>query len=232
MPSARRGRARDRAGGRRVGEPARCRRSTGTGARPASPTGPREQAEPRRAASRTANAVSSAELDERDVAAHHVADRRGRGTGSGCSRAAARRRRRRGPARAAARRAPSPRRRSVWPRSTNSTKPGQAALVELDVGAPVRRDGAHVGARRRSCRPCRSRRRGRCGGRRTSARAPGSITSITGTGQLRAQLVEAGRGRGVAGDDDRLHVVVLDEAPRQLAGEAAHLGLRACGPYG
>ena len=42
-----------------------------------------------------------------------------------------------------------------------------------------------------------------------------------------AQLVERGGRRGVAGDDDRLHVVVLDQAPGQLAGEAAHLGLRS-----
>ena len=60
----------------------------------------------------------------------------------------------------------------------------------------------------------------------TSARTPGSITPTTGTA-LRGQLVERGRGRGVAGDHHQLDVVALDEDPGELAGEHAHLGPRA-----
>ena len=52
------------------------------------------------------------------------------------------------------------------------------------------------------------------------------MTSSTGTGSSAAQVVEAGGGGRVAGDDERLDVVVLDQAPRQLAGVAAHLGQR------
>jgi hypothetical protein len=37
------------------------------------------------------------------------------------------------------------------------------------------------------------------------------------------EIVEAGGGGRVAGDDDDLDVVVLDEAPRQLPGEPAHV---------
>ena len=38
---------------------------------------------------------------------------------------------------------------------------------------------------------------------------------------LEAQQVEGGRGRGVAGDDDQLDVVLGDQLGRDLAGEAA-----------
>src|SRR5690606_37507267 len=37
-----------------------------------------------------------------------------------------------------------------------------------------------------------------------------------------AELLDRGGGSGVAGDDDRLDLVLLDEAPGQLAGVAAH----------
>ena len=71
-----------------------------------------EQPELARASRRAANAVSSAELTSVTAGPIDVADRRGRGTGSACSRAAGRRPRRRRSAPAAARPAPSPRRRS------------------------------------------------------------------------------------------------------------------------
>ena len=48
-----------------------------------------------------------------------------------------------------------------------------------------------------------------------------------GHGELIAQLVETGRGSGVAGDDDRLDAVVGDETRRQLASEASHFRCRS-----
>ena len=40
---------------------------------------------------------------------------------------------------------------------------------------------------------------------------------------LEPQQIEGGRRRGVAGHDDHLHVVLVDQLPRDLAGELAHL---------
>ena len=57
----------------------------------------------------------------------------------------------------------------------------------------------------------------------TSDAAPGVDHVEHGHGQLGAQLVEPGRGRGVARDDDRLDAVVVDEAASELGGVAAHL---------
>ena len=46
----------------------------------------------------------------------------------------------------------------------------------------------------------------------TSERTPGSMTPTTGTAQLTSlQLVEGGRGGGVARHDDQLHVVLVDQ---------------------
>ena len=44
--------------------------------------------------------------------------------------------------------------------------------------------------------------------------------------QLRGQVVERRRRRGVARDDDGLHVELLDEGGADLEGELLHLGLR------
>ena len=49
------------------------------------------------------------------------------------------------------------------------------------------------------------------------------MTPMTGTGSAAVQLVERGRGRRVARDDDQLHVDVVDEGAPDLVGEVAHL---------
>ena len=46
-------------------------------------------------------------------------------------------------------------------------------------------------------------------------------------GKLLLQHVEGGRRRRVARNDNRLHVVLLDQAPGQLSGELAYLALPA-----
>ena len=139
----------------------RCRRSTGSGGRPAGRR--RRRSRPSRSStprSRERGLVGRA--DERDLRAHHVADRRGRGTGSGCSRAAARRRRPPAPAPAAARRGRSPRRRSSGPARRTRRSPGRRPTGRAATGgAGAPSTARDVGARRRSCRPCRSRRPGR-----------------------------------------------------------------------
>ena len=65
-----------------------------------------------------------------------------------------------------------------------------------------------------------------------SAEVPADSEPVPGQGlddvddghrQLRPQLAEAGRRGGVARHDHGLRAVVLDEAPRQLVGVAAHL---------
>ncbi len=113
---------------------------------------------------------------------------------------------------------------------------GLAALDELDEAGTRRAgerdlaagdhrgvlDGADVGTRRhgadRADDGCPAAR-----GRFDERRRAGRDDVDDRHGELVAQLVETGRGGGVAGDDDRLDVVVVDEARRQLPGEASHL---------
>ena len=71
-----------------------------------------------------------------------------------------------------------------------------------------------VGARRRSSRPCRSRRPARCGWRRPAPGRRARSTPITGTGQLVPQHVEGGGRRRVARHDHELHAVLGDQARR------------------
>ena len=97
-------------------------------------------------------------------------------------------------------------------------------------------DGVEIGARRHRAD----------GADDGSTAALGRLDESGGTGrddvddrhaELVAQLVEAGRGGSVAGDDEGLDAVVGDQAGRQFLGEAAHLvswpwavGYRAVSP--
>ena len=49
------------------------------------------------------------------------------------------------------------------------------------------------------------------------------MTSTTGTGRLGVQLRQGRRRRGVAGDDEHLHVVLVEQVLADLLGEAADL---------
>ena len=109
-----------------------------------------------------------------------------------------------------------------------------AALDELDeAGAGgagqltrVRRCGrsaSMVGAGRRSCRPCRSRRRARSWSPVTSARAPGSMTSITGTGSSARSSSSPAAVAVLQATTTAFTSKSFDEAPRQLVGVPAHL---------
>ena len=113
----------------------------------------------------------------------------------------------------------------VWPRSTNSTKPGHdndVSSTSAPVASTARRYAPDEIVPTVPITPIR----------------PVLVVCTSGAGarldhvdhrnrQLVAQFVERGGGRGVAGHDDRLGVVLLDQAPGQFVGEAGHLGLRA-----
>ena len=122
------------------------------------------------------------------------------------------------PARAVARRARAPDRSRRRPASTNSTKPGTRRARELERRRRARRPP--VGTRpTRSCRPCRSRRRGRCASTRRAARSPGLDHADDGNVELVAQVIERGGRRAVARDHDHLHVVLeqqVDDLERVL----------------
>ena len=111
---------------------------------------------------------------------------------------------------------------------------GLAPLDELDEARarrggerdvrPGRLDGPGVGAGRHGAHRADHADAARPGGLDEGSRA-GLDHLEDGDRQLGRQLVEAGRGRGVAGHDHGLGLEVLDQAPGQLAGEDLDLGL-------
>ena len=168
--------------------------------------------------------------DERDLGPHHVADRAGEERVVGAARAAAHRRRPRGSG--ASRRSASTITSSplVWPRSTNSTKPGQAALVN-DTGAPVSTTACRYAPE--AIVPTVPITPTRPVDRRLHQGAGTRLDDVDDRdGQLGAEIVEPGRGGGVAGDDDRLHVVVRHEAPREFVRRTAARRRAGLEPYG
>ena len=68
-------------------------------------------------------------------------------------------------------------------------------------------------------------------GRRQQRTHPRSITPTRGTVELVAEELQGRRRSRVARDYDQLDVVLFDQLPRDLAGEAAHL-VEALGAVG
>ena len=149
--------------------------------------------------------------DEHDVGAHDVGDRAREQRDSACSRARACRH----PpcVTGASSRSAST---CTWsestsPCSTNSTKPGQAAHVSSrSASSSAATAGTHP---TRSCRPCRSRRRDPSGHADRGAQSGFDHTDDRDVEPL-LQMIERGRRRAVARDDDHLHVALEQEDRR------------------